>query len=53
MERRVRDDKVGTGEATGSREEVGNRKQSELLAPAHACSGSGKPRPWVSWGRGF
>ena len=31
----------------------GQRKDSELPASAHACSGSGKLHPWVSWGRGF
>lgn len=44
---------MGRAGAAGSRVGMGNRKESELPAPAHACSGSGKPRPWVSWGRGF
>lgn len=39
--------------AAGSREEVGDRKESEMPVPAHACSGSGKPHPWASWDRGF
>lgn len=31
----------------------GSGWQGESEWPAHAYSGSGKPHPWVSWGRGF
>lgn len=40
----------GNGNQGGGGQQEGG---SELPAPAHACNGSGKPRPWVSWGRGF